>query len=146
MPVWNDKMKGNQPASGHVSVNSAFTWSLLLCNGYQSCSLNMWVLQHHCACLWYKHHYIFLCIGGGSSNEISLAQITLTIPVVYTGGCMLLGSDLTQWPPKEILSAHWDTTGQTTLEDHWSHKCTGMPLQPHRLMRGPSGVPVATQC
>ena len=38
MPVWNDKMKEHQSASGQVSVNSAFTWSLLLCNGYQFCS------------------------------------------------------------------------------------------------------------
>ena len=47
MPVWNDKMAGHQPASGQVSVNSALTWSLLLCNGYKFCSENMWVLQHH---------------------------------------------------------------------------------------------------
>ena len=38
MPVWNDKMAGHQPASGQVSVNSAFTWSLLLFSGYQFCS------------------------------------------------------------------------------------------------------------
>ena len=38
MPVWDEKMAGHQSASGQVSVNSAFTWSLLLCNGYQFCS------------------------------------------------------------------------------------------------------------
>ena len=46
MPVWNDKMTGHQAARGQVSVNSAFTWSLLLSNAYQYCS-NVWVLQHH---------------------------------------------------------------------------------------------------
>ena len=29
-----------------------------------------------------------------------------------------------------------------TLEDHWSHEYTGMPLEPHWLMLAPSGVPV----
>ena len=98
-----------------------------------------------CACLWYEHHYSFLCIWGCKSNEISLAQTTLTIPVVYIRGRML-GSDLTYWPPNQILSVHWDTTGQTKLEDDWSHKFTGMPLEPHWLMLVPSGVPVAIQC
>ena len=55
---------------------------------------------------------------------------------------------------------HWDATGTTladastqwcssikshnwnTLEDHWSHKYTGMPLEPHWLILAPSGVPV----
>ena len=37
VPVWNDKRVGPQAASGQVAVNSAFTWSLLLCNGYQFC-------------------------------------------------------------------------------------------------------------
>ena len=62
---------------------------------------------------------------------------------------------------------HWDVTGTTladantqwcssgdpvliciigTLEDHWSHKYTGMPLEPHWLMLALSGVPVAIQC
>ena len=43
----NDKMAGHQTASGHVSVNSAFTWSLLLYSAYQFCSSNVWVLQHY---------------------------------------------------------------------------------------------------
>ena len=70
-----------------------------------------------------------------------LSSNNLTIAVVYIRGRML-GSDLTQWPPNQILSVHWDTTGQTALEDHWSHKYTGMPLEPHWLMLAPSGVPV----
>ena len=47
MPVWNDKMAGHQSESEKISVNSAFTWSLLLCNGYQFCSKHTWLLQHH---------------------------------------------------------------------------------------------------
>ena len=47
MLVWNDKMAGYQAASRQVSVNSAFTWSLLFCDAYQFCSSNVWVLQHH---------------------------------------------------------------------------------------------------
>ena len=30
----------------------------------------------------------------------------------------------------------------STLEDHWSNKFTGMPLEPHWLMLAPSGKPV----
>ena len=91
---------------------------------------------------------------------------------VYIRGCMR-GSDLTWWPPNQTLSVHWNATGQTalephwlmlyrpvafqwqpgvnlhngnTLEDHWSHKYTGMPLEPQWLMIAPSGIPVAIQC
>ena len=95
-----------------------------------------------CACLWYEHHYSFLCIWGCKPNVIGWVQTTFTIPVIYIRGRML-GSDLTLWPPNQIMSVHWDTTGQTTLEDHWSHTYTGMPLEPHWLMLAPSGVPVA---
>ena len=118
---------------------TALQWMPVLLLTYVSTSTLL------CACLWYEHHYSFLCIRGCKSNEISLAQTTLTIAVVYIRGRML-GSDLTQWPPNHILSVHWDTTGQTALEDHWSHKYTGMPLEPHWLMLAPSGVPVAIQC
>ena len=45
--IWNEKMAGQYIASGQVSVDSAYTWSLLLCNGYQFWSSNVWVLQHH---------------------------------------------------------------------------------------------------
>ena len=49
MTVWNDKMTAHQAASEQVSINSAFTWSLLLANAYQFCSSNMRVIQHHSA-------------------------------------------------------------------------------------------------
>ena len=74
-----------------------------------------------------------MCIWGCMSNEISLAQTTLTIAVVYIRGRML-GSDLTQWPPNQILSVHrtgrplepqvhWDATG-TTLADASTQWCS----------------------
>ena len=71
-----------------------------------------------CACLWYEHHYSF-CVCW---------QVT--------------------WPNdlRTRFCQHWDTTGQTTLEDHWSHKYTVMPLEPHWLMLSSSGVPVMIQC
>ena len=115
-------MAGHQAASRQVSVNSAFTWSLLLCDGYQFCTSNTWVLQHHSVHALDMNAIIVLCIWCCSSNEINLAQTTLAIWVVYIRGCML-GSDLTQWPPNQIMSVHWDTTGQTTLEPQW-------PMQP----------------
>ena len=55
--------------------------------------------------------------------------------------CIHKGSHAGKWTdlmtPKQILSVHWDTTEQTTLEHHWSHKYTGMPLEPHWLMLEP---------
>ena len=60
------------------------------------------------------------------------------------------------------LGCHWNHTGWclhpvvfqwrssvnlhnwNTLEDHWSHRYTGMPLEPHWLMLAPSGVPVGS--
>ena len=115
---------------------------------------------------------VFLCIWGWSSNKICLAQTSLAIPGVYIRSCML-GSDQTCWPPNQTLSSHWDTTGQTTLEPHWlgyhpvvlqwqssgnlhkwntledqwSRKYTGMPLEANWLMLAktqwcPSGNPV----
>ena len=45
--VWNDQILEHQAASGQVSVNSAFTLSLLLSNAYHFCSSNSWVLRHN---------------------------------------------------------------------------------------------------
>ena len=63
MPVWNDKMARQQAASEQVPVNSALTCSLLLCNAYQFCSSNMWVLQHYFVYLRYEHHFSFCVFG-----------------------------------------------------------------------------------
>ena len=108
---------------------------------------------------------------GCSSNEISFAQIPLTIT-----SCIHKGLHVGKWPDlltakPDALStleyhwtdyigttmadaiAQWSSSGNSsvnlhnwnwnTLEDHWSHKYTGMPLEPHWLMLAPSGIPVA---
>ena len=67
---------------------TALQWMPVLLLTHMSTSTSL------CACLWYEHHYSSLCIWGCKSNEISLAQTILTIPVVYIRGRML-GSDLT---------------------------------------------------
>ena len=45
MPISNNNVTGHQAANGQVSVNSAFTRSLLLSNAYPFCSSNVRV--HH---------------------------------------------------------------------------------------------------
>ena len=95
-----------------------------------------------CACLWYEHHHSFCLFGVARQMK---SQTTLTRPVVY----IRVACWEVTWPNdlrNQILSVHWDTTGQTTLEDHWSHKYTEMPLEPHWLMLAPTGVTVAIQC
>ena len=92
IPVWNDKAVGYQPASGQVSVKSAFTWSTMhTTSALQMCEhFNITLL-----CIrWIWAPLDFLCIWGCVSHEISLAQTALAIPVVYIRGCMI-GSDLT---------------------------------------------------
>ena len=58
MPVWNDKMAGQQAA------NSAFTCSLLLFNGNQSRSSKACVLQLHFAHAFDMNNIIVFCIIG----------------------------------------------------------------------------------
>ena len=53
------------------------------------------------ACFGYEHKVYFLCIWG-----CSLFQTVFAMPVIYIRGCML-SSDLTCWPPRQILSVHW---------------------------------------
>ena len=145
----------------------------------------MWVLQHHSEFAFDISTIKSFGIWGGSSKRNQFSSASVTILVVYTRGC-LLGSDLARWPPNQILSVHWNTTWQTTLEDppgntsglgchwehtgwclhpvvsqwrssvnfqiwnaledHWSHKYTGMPLESHWLMQTPSCGPMAIQC
>ena len=170
MPVWNDKMAGHQAASGQVSVNSAFTWNLLLCNEYQFCSSNVWVLQHNSVHDLDMSTIIVLYIWGWSSNAISLTQTTSPCQLyTYEVACWEVTSpnDLQtrscQYTGISLDRLHWNHTGWcyhpvvsqwqssvdlhnwNTLEDHWSHKYTGMPLEPHWLMLAPSGEPVAIQ-
>ena len=56
----------------------------------------------------------------------------------YTGWCYRLVAF--QWQFGVNLH-NWNT-----LEDRWSHKYTGMPLEPYWLMLAPSGIPVAIEC
>ena len=97
-----------------------------------------------CTCVWYEHHCNF-CVFGVASQMKSVQLKQLSPYQLYTWGVACW--EVT-WPfdLETRLSVHWDTTGQTTLEDHWSHKYPGMPLEPHWLMLASSGVPVATQC
>ena len=93
--------------------NSAFTWSLLFCNGYQFCSSNVWVLQHHSV------HALdmstILYIGGCKWNQLSSNNFRHT-SCIYIRGCML-GNDLTLWLPNRTLSVHWTDYPGTTLAD-----------------------------
>ena len=77
----------------------------------------MWVLQHYSVHAFDMNTIIVFVYLGLQIELNQLAQTTLTIAVVYFRGRML-GSDLTQWPPNQILSVHSDTTGRTALEEH----------------------------
>ena len=61
----------------------------------------------------------FLCIWGCKSNEISLAQTTLTIPAVY-----IRGSHVGKWP--DLMTSKQDSV--STLGYHWADH-TGRPLE-----------------
>ena len=132
--VWNDKMTREQAANGQVSINSAFTCSLLLSNAYQFCSSNIWVLQHH-----YVHALdmstciVCLCIWGCSTNEISLAQTTRAIPVVYLRGGLHAG----KWP--DLMTSTADAP--STLGYHWTN-CTGTRLADSMAQWSSIGNPV----
>ena len=98
-----------------------------------------------CACLWYEHHYSF-CVLGFASHMKSVKLKQLSQYQLYTLGVACW--EVT-WPndlQTRLCQYTANTTGQTTLEDHWSHRYTGMPLEPHWLMLAPSGVPVAIKC
>ena len=177
-------MAGHQSASGQVSVNSAFTWSLLLCNWYQVCvcSLHMRVLRHH-----YVHVYDMSTIIAFVYFGLQVKWNQCSANNSHHTSCIHKGLHAGKWPdlmtskPDSVSTlgyhwtdhtwrplepqVHWDATGSTladastqwcssvnlhnwnTLEDHWSHKYTGMPLEPRWLILAPrpSGVSVATQ-
>ena len=157
MTRWWD---GPLAASWQVSVNSAFTWSLLLCNGYQFCSSNVWVLQHHCVHAWDMSTiivFVYLRL------QFKWDQLSSNNSCHYS--CIHKGLRVGKWPdlmtskPDSVstLGYHWTDHTGTTLADastQWcssgyperSHTYTGMPLEPHWLMLAPSGVPVAIQC
>ena len=61
---------------------------------------------------------------------------------IHTGWCYHANGlpRVFQWQSRAHLH-NWNT-----LEDQWSHKYIGMPLEPHWLMLAHSGVSVAIQC
>ena len=87
--------------------------------------------------------YFFVCIWGCKPNEISLAQTTLTIPVVYIRGRML-GSDLMTSKPDSVstLGYHWTDHTRRPLETqvHWD--ATGTTLADASTQWCSSGDPV----
>ena len=169
MPVWNDTMAAHQAASGHVSVNSAFTWSLPLCNAHQFCSSNVWVLQHYSV-----HDFdmstiiVFVYFGlqfKWNPFSTNNSRHTSCIHKGLHAGTWPAGLQIrcSQYTGIALGRLHWNHTGWcyhpvlfqwqsggnmhnwNTMEDQWSHKYTGMPLEPHWLMLVPSGVLVTTQ-
>ena len=164
MSVWNAKMAGQSAASGQVSVNSAFTWSLLLCNGYQFCSSNVCVLQHrpvHALNMSKIIGFVYLGLQF-EWNQLSSNNF------LHTNG-IHKGLHAVNWPdlitskpdPVSILGYQWTDYTGTTLADaitqwcpsgnpvlicitgtHW--KTTGRPLEAHWLPTIP--FPVTFQC
>ena len=67
--------------------------------------------------------------------------VQCTLEYHWTDRWTALADAIIQWSSSGNLMLIWNT-----LEDHWSHKYTGMPLEPHWLMLAPRGVPVAIQC
>ena len=111
MPVWNDKMAGQQGARGQVSVNSAFTWSLLLCNGYQFCFSNAWVLQHHSVhALDMNTIVVFVYLGLQFKwNPLSSNNSNRT-------SCIHKGSHAGKWP--DLMTSKTDS--DSTMGYHWT--------------------------
>ena len=72
-----------------------------------------------CAFLGYEHHYIFLCIWGCKSNEISLANNS------HRTSCIHKGSHAGKWP--DLMTSKPDSA--STLGYHWADY-TGRPLEP----------------
>ena len=89
-------MAWNQTTNGQVSVNSAFSWSLLLCNANQLCSSNVWVLQHR------------------SVHTLDMDTIIILVCHSQTSGSPLE----THWLPKSVLhwhsSVHWGLSSKHT--------------------------------
>ena len=103
MPVLNDKIVVHQVASGQDYVNSAFFLEVIALHCIPilllkcvSTSISLF------ACFSDMNtttDFVYLVY---SSNEISIVYTDLSIPVVYLR-CFTLRSDLTCWPPNQIL-------------------------------------------
>ena len=144
-------MTGYHAASGQVSVNSTFTWSLLLCNTYWFFSSNVWVLQHHSV-----HALVMRTIIVFVHLRLPFKWNQLISNSSCHTSCIHKGLRAGKWPHLMIRCCqytgipldklHWNHTGWwyrpmvfqwqssvilhnwNTLEDHWSHKYSVMPL------------------
>ena len=126
---WQD---GGTPVSKwKVSVYSAFTWSLLLCNGCQFCSWHMWVLQH-CSVHAFDMSTIMLFVYLGLQvkwNQFNLNNSHHT-SCIHKGSHAGMWSDLMTSKPESVsrleyhwTQVHWDATG-TTLADASTQWCS----------------------
>ena len=141
------------------------------CNGYQFCSSNVWVLQHHHVhALVISTIIFFVCLGLQFEwNRLSSNNSRHT-------HCIHKGLHAGKWPdlmtskPDSVstLGYHWTDYTWTTLADaitqwspsgnpvlisiieltvnHWSHKYTGMLLEPHWLILASTLRCLAIQC
>ena len=120
MQVWNDKMAGQQSVSGQVSVNSALTWSSLFYNGYELCSQNMSVLQHHPVHAFDMSTIIvFVYLG----LHVKWNQFTSNNS--HHTSCIHKGLHAGKWP--DLITSKSDS--DSTLGYHWTDH-TGTPLEP----------------
>ena len=129
-------MVGHQAASGQVSVNSAFTWSLLLCNAYQFCSSNVRVLQHHSVhafdmSIIIIFEYLGLCF---KLNQLSSNNSSHT-------SCICKGLHAGKWP--DLLTSKPDAV--STLRYHWTDY-TGITLADAIAQWSSSGNPELKIC
>ena len=125
-------MTGQQAGSGQVSVNSAFTWSLLLSNAYQFCSSNVWVFQHHSVhALHMSTIIVFVCLGLQYKwNQLSPNSFRYT-------SCIHKGLHAGKWP--DLMTSKPDAP--STLGYHWTD-CTGTTLADAIAQWSSSGNPV----
>ena len=160
MPVWNEKMVGQQAASRQVSVNSAFTWSLLLCNGYQFCSSNVWVPQHNSVhALDMSTIIVFVYLGLQFKwNQLSWNNSCYT-SFIHKGLHAGKWTGLMTSKPDSAntLGYHWTDYTGTTLADAITQWCPsgnpvliciiGRPLEPqvHLGATGTTLVDASTQ-
>ena len=132
VPIWNDKMAGHQAAIGQVSVNSAFTWSLLLHNVYQFCSSNMWVFQHHSVqTLSMGTIIVFVCLG------LQFKWNQLSSNISRHTSCLYEGLHAGKWP--DLMTSKLDAV--STLGYHW-RDYTGTTLADGIAQWSSSGNPV----
>ena len=132
MPVWNDKTTRQQAESGQVSVNSAFTWSLLHLNAYQFCSSNVWVLQDHSVHALDMNiiiAFVYLRLQY-KSNQLSSNNSRQT-------SCIHKGLHAGKWPDLVTSKPH----ALSTLRYHWTD-CTGTTLADAIAQLSSSGNPV----